>query len=198
PAQSITPDGGQVTVTVPNPGHRVVLPFTVSVPEQVSVQYSGVTLQGNSPGDYLYLADRTGHAFGPQGSYVASLSPGSSGLLLATNKLVPGPYHIVVDPSQSGDTGSVTLQLHTFTDITRAITPNGPTVTANITTPGQRARYSFAGTAGDRISMQITGNTFPDDPVRLIDPSGTTIATLLLGGPTAFLPTQVLPATGTY
>ena len=198
PVQSITPNGGQVTATVSTAGRRVVLPFTVSVPEQVSVQYSGVTLPGNHPGDYLYLADRTGHAFGPQGTYVTSLKTGSTGWLVTAKKLVPGPYAIVVDPSQSGDTGSVTLQFHTFTDITGAITPNGPKVTANITTPGQRALYSFSGTAGRKISVQITGNTLPDDPVRLLDPSGTDVTGIILGSPTAFLPAQMLAATGTY
>jgi RHS repeat-associated protein len=199
PVQSITPNGGQVTATVAAPGRRVLLPFTVSAAEQVSVQYSGVTLHGNSPGGYLYLIDRTGQAFGPPGIYSRLLDQGSSGAIATTNKLVPGPYDIVVDLSQSGDTGSVTLQLHTFTDVTGAITPNGPKVTAKITVPGQRALYSFSGTAGSRISVQITGNTFPGgDLLDLLDPSGTDISDAILSGPTGFLATQVLRATGTY
>jgi RHS repeat-associated protein len=199
PVQSITPNGGQVTATVATPGRRVLLPFTVSAAEQVSVQYSGVTLHGNSPGGYLYLIDRTGQAFGPTGIYSRLLDQGSSGAIATTNKLVPGPYDIVVDLSQSGDTGSVTLQLHTFKDVTGAITPNGPKVTAKITVPGQRALYSFSGTAGSRISVQITGNTFPGgDLLDLLDPSGTDISDAILSGPAGFLATQVLPATGTY
>jgi RHS repeat-associated protein len=201
--QPITPDGAAVTASVSAAGNRVVLPFTVTTPEQFSVQYSGSTFTGNgSTGDFLYLTDRTGNAIGPVGTYSASLESGSAGYIVTTKTLFPGPYAVVVDPSQSGDTGSVVLRLRAFSDQTGAITLDGPAVTASLTVPGQRALYSFGGTAGTEVNAQITGDTLPGDSDRLelLGPDGSTVATTSVspGSGTTYLQPQVLPSTGTY
>jgi RHS repeat-associated protein len=195
--KSITPDGAAVTVSAA--GNRVLLPFNVAAQEKVSVQYSGSTF-GN---DYLYLMDRTGNAFGPVGSYSASLTAGAAGSLVTWKALVPGTYDIVIDPSQTGDSGSVTLSLHTFADTTGTITPDGPAVTASITVPGEYAMFSFTGTAGTRMTAEITGDTLPtgSDQVELLAPDGSTVSNVDISPGSSqptYLPTQTLPSTGIY
>src|SRR5262249_47846000 len=125
---------------------------------------------------------------------------GSASGVLSPGYLQAGTYQVVVDPSLTGDTGSVTLQLTSATDITGSITPNGPPVTATIVTPGQRALYSLARTARRRVRVRVTASTFSDssDQVELIAPNGTSLGTAPLSSTDAFVPAVTLPVTGSY
>src|SRR5262249_9409438 len=67
-----------------------------------------------------------------------------------------GTHTIVIDPNVSY-TGNITFTLYVSNDLTGTITPGGSSITTNITTPGQNARYIFAGSANQRISLKVTG-----------------------------------------
>ncbi len=84
----------------------------------------------------------------------------TSGALKNTQTLaVTGTYSILVDPS--GDRiGSVTSTLYDVPpNVTGSITPGGAAVTVATGTPGQNAQLSFNLTAGQMVSLNITGVT---------------------------------------
>lgn len=64
----------RVTATVTQPGRRVLLPFTVTKPEQVSIRFSASTFDGSTPGDSVSLADRTRKRLRP-GRLLPGLAP---------------------------------------------------------------------------------------------------------------------------
>ncbi len=61
---------------------------------------------------------------------------------------VTGTYTVLVDPGGTA-TGSVTLQLNTFSDISGTITIGTP-LTVTTTGIGQNARYTFSGRPDSR------------------------------------------------
>jgi RHS repeat-associated protein len=194
----IQANGTAVTADITTPGTRALFSFTVPSGRDYTVQFSGNTFAGGSDfaSDMLYLVDPTGQ---PRGLGVPLNSSSADGLFIP-GYLQAGTYQVVVDPSLTGDLGSVTLQLTSVADLTGSITPNGPSVVTNIVATGQRALYSFTGTAGQRASVSVTASTFANDSdqVKLLDPTGNTITSAVLSNPTAFVSPVTLPGTGTY
>ena len=64
--------------------------------------------------------------------------------------------------------------------MTGTITPGGSSVTVNLTSSGDVARLSWAGTAGDRVSLRITGVSLAPsgshEIVSLLKPDNTSLA----------------------
>jgi hypothetical protein len=109
-----------------------------------------------------------------------------------------GTYTIVIDPP-STETGSTTLRLYDVPpDPTYAIVAGGPAVTATTTVPGQTATLTFAGTAGQRVSLDAANATFGCWQLSIRNPDGSTLhgpATLC---PNGFVDPLTLPQAGTY
>ena len=144
--------------------------------------------------------------FNPDGhTLVAPTFFGTSGAFIDVQTLpATGTYTILVDP-QGTDIGSVTLTLYDVpADPTPSITPGGAAVTVTTTVPGQNARPTFSGTAGQRVSLQLTNVTIGTSTccsvrVSILKPDGTTLVSPTLFGTTGgFIDVQTLPATGTY
>jgi len=88
-----------------------------------------------------------------------------------------GLYTILLDPAGSA-TGSVTFKVNDATDITGAILTDGTQLTVNTTVPGQNARLTFSGTAGQRISATFQDVSFSSGiTMTLLDPSGAQVNT---------------------
>jgi len=83
-------------------------------------------------------------------------------------------------------------------DLSGTITPGGAAVVVTTTVPGQDARYTFSGSAGQQVSLLVT-NVSNTATVNLLNPSGTQQAQVSIApsGPD-FMDTQVLSTTGTY
>jgi hypothetical protein len=110
----------------------------------------------------------------------------------------PGTYTLFVDP-QGANTGAMTVQLLNITDnVGATITPGGAPVTVTTATAGQNARVTFAGAAGQRVSLGLTNVTNPGAYVYLLNPDGAQLSYVYTGTGGAFLDTQTLPGTGTY
>jgi len=129
--------------------------------------------------------------FGPSGS-------GTDSLVLP----VTGTYSIVVDP-YNAYTGTVTLNL--FEDVPVPITINGSAVTLNLSQVGQNGRLSFSGTAGQRVSVGLSGITISPGyccdvgTVSIYSPGDVTLlAPFAFSNGGAGTPSVVLPVTGTY
>ena len=121
-----------------------------------------------------------------------------------------GTWTIVVDPFDT-HVGTATLQRYTVVDQTGTANLSGAPVGLDLTQPGQNARYTFSGTAGQKISAYLTNASFPahcTPPTEgysftLVRPNGTTQAggfNCSSGGvsPTSYIDTQTLSATGTW
>lgn len=184
---TITIGGPAVTVTITRPGQNARLTFSGTAGQQVSVQMA----TGAVGSDVSILK--------PDGTTLAgrTFAGASGGFLDQATLPVPGTYTILVDP-RALNTGSMTLTLFDATDITGTITIGGPAVTVTTARPGQNARLTFSGTAGQQATVRLAGNTIGTTTVTLLNPDGTTLTSATSNLDTFTLTTQTLPATGTY
>jgi Subtilase family len=185
----IVAGGEPVTVTTTVPGENVQLAFAGRAGQRVSLQLRDVSVTPT-----LVTMSR------PDGTVLGSTFVGSSGGFIDTRTLpTDGTYRILVDPS-GDDTGSMTLALFDVpADTTLPIAPNGPAVTVATTVPGQAARATFEGRAGQRVSLRVANVTIPIANVSLVRVGGAAVGTgTMVGSAGAFVDARTLPDNGTY
>jgi hypothetical protein len=112
-----------------------------------------------------------------------------------------GTYTVVVAPN-STSTGSINVSVLSVSDFNAVITP-GNSVTVSLNTPGQNGYLTFAGSAGQRVSVNFTNGTFPTQgcswTATLIDPNGITLASETSCSPAVgFIDATNLTVNGTY
>jgi hypothetical protein len=112
---------------------------------------------------------------------------------------ISGTYTVFVD--NSSPVGVATVNLYDVVDITGTITPDGPAVSVPFSTPGQKARLSFSGTAGQRVSVRLT--TSPQSvcaawPLAIRKPDDTTVGSAAWACGTTFMEPVTLPSSGTF
>ncbi len=79
------------------------------------------------------------------------------------------------------------------------ITPDGPPVSVTVNSSGGTSNATFTGTAGQRISLNITGVTITSSKVSLLKPNGTNVLTpFTVTRAGYFMNVQTLPVSGTY
>ncbi|HSE15992.1 MAG TPA: IPT/TIG domain-containing protein [Pyrinomonadaceae bacterium] len=197
---TIEPGGAPVTVTTTVPGQNASLTFTGAASQRISLKMSSVTI-GTSTCCSVRVS-----ILKPDGT--ALITPqllGTTGAFFDVQTLpATGAYTIFIDP-QNADVGSMTLTLYDVpADPTPSITPGGAAVTVTTTVPGQNARPTFSGTAGQRISLRLTNVTIGTSTccsvrVSILNPDGTTLVSPTLFGATGgFIDVQTLAQTGTY
>lgn len=180
---TITPGGSPLPVTLSAPGQQAKITFDGTAGQKVSLKGTNYTI-----GETLLAIKK------PDGSTLASYSGISSTPFIDTQTLpVTGTYTILVDPP-NWYTGSITLNLYDVADVTGSITPGGSAVAASITMSGQNALYSFTGSAGQKVSLKMTGSTIASCTYSIRKPDGTTLASTSF----TFIDTQTLPVAGTY
>jgi YD repeat-containing protein len=135
----------------------------------------------------------------PDGSNLLSPTSRSGNWFIDTLTLpVTGTYTILIDPN-STFTGIMSMTLHNVPpDVSGPIIPSGPPVPVNITTPGQNASLSFAGTAGQRVSLNVTNVTISNSTVSIRRANGTSLVSSSVSTSSIFFDTLVLPATENY
>jgi hypothetical protein len=174
--------------TLASPGQNARLAFSGSEGDRVSLDISGVTI----PNAEVRLLK-------PSGAQLASLAVSPSEAFLDTKMLpVTGTYEVVVDP-RGADTGDISLQLHDVpADATGPIAAETPLASA-LSVPGQNASYTFNGSAGNRVAVDVSGNSFDSVKIAVKKPDGTFLIpanTISLAD--GFLDTKVLQVSGTY
>jgi hypothetical protein len=134
----------------------------------------------------------------PDGNTLASTYLCGSVFIDPVELPVSGTYTVLVDNSTAS--GVATLNLYDVVDITGTITPDGPAVTVPFSTPGQKARLSFSGTAGQRVSARMT-TTWQSVcvawPLAILKPDETMLPPAYSCGNT-FMEPVTLPASGTH
>jgi hypothetical protein len=141
----------------------------------------------------------------PDGTYLGSPISmcGSSGFIDRQTLPVSGTYLIAFDPAGS-ETGTATLTLYDVPpDSTATIVPGGSPVTVANTVPGQNAVATFAGVAGQRVSLSVSFgaglNTSSCNYLSIQNPDGTPLfSETSVCGSSYFTHALTLPAAGVY
>jgi YD repeat-containing protein len=177
--------GQSQQVTITGSGQIALLIFDGTRGQQVSLQLANATLSAYSV--TLYNPDGVPLA-GPQGFSQSNVLLGP--LTLAFS----GTYSILLNAGTS--TGSVSLTLNQFGNVQSSITPGGAAVPITISTPGQAADLTFNGTAGAKVSLQLTNATFSAYYVRILTHDNGTVAYQSFGSGSSFIDAVTLPLSG--
>ncbi len=195
---SIATNGTATTVNTTQPGQNAVLTFTGTAGQSLSLAVSNIAI-GNCA---IFAINFNIRLVRPDGS-VQSVSPqyycGDSYLEFGALEQ-SGTYTLVLDP-QGAATGSASLQLYAATDQTGTIATNGTAVTSTITTPGQRSRFTFSGTAGQRYSTLLSNSTLSPNgsgAVYFLKPDGSQVNAAGYGNPGLFRDAYTLDQTGNW
>ncbi len=186
---TITPGGAAVPITISRVGQNARYTFSGTAGQTVSLNLTAVT-----------IASGFASILKPDGSaLIAPTSFSTAGGVLDSQVLpTTGTYAILIDPS-STYTGNVTLTLYNTPDVSGTITIDGAAVVSTLTVPGQHARYTFTGTAGQWVNLGLSAVTLTSSTVSMLNPDGTTLVSTAIGtGGGSLDPTTALPTTGTY
>lgn len=189
----ILTDGTALSVPLLTPGQLGRLSFTASAGQLVSAKVS--LTSAPSLGGLWYLRIRR-----PDGTQLAvgSASSGSSVFLETVAIPTAGTYTLEIDPHEML-TATVSAQLYTVTHATGSVSVNGASQALLLTTPGQNATVTFAGTASQVVRVRVTNNSVPGyTTVSLRRPDGTTMTSKVSSATSFDLAAQTLAATGTY
>ena len=189
-AASTTPGGAPISVSTTTPGQNARVAFSGSAAQRISINITNATFQ------FAFLS-----ILKPDGSALGNnrfIGPGSTFIDTATLPST-GAYAIVIDPN-GASTGSATVQVYDVPpDAGGPITPSGAPVTVTTTVPGQNGRLTFAGTAGQRVSLKVANVSYSSATAQLLDPNGNAVGgSVLFGTGGGFVDTRALPSTGTY
>jgi len=182
--------GETKTVTITTPNRTALLFFDGTAGQNISLAMTDLNL---NPAFRVVvsLLDPPGNTIGRMGAVGEIFTTFTDRLTLP----VTGTYTVFVDPR--GGVGSLKVTVNSIVDVTGTIQVDGPPVTLNFTTVGQRGRLTFNGSSGQRILVRrisITG--LQSIFFTITDPNGQDLSVVDSGDTIyRFVP---LPATGTY
>jgi hypothetical protein len=168
-------------------------------------QKASVTSVSNSWTTCPVGAQYTLSLYNPDASLLKSISNACGATTLMDQQPLPltGTYTLMLDPSGS-NTGSATVTAYTFSDVIGPITADGTPVSVSMPSPGQNARLTFSGIAGQVVSGLVTNATIPGNCnvyafyLMLLRPDGSAQAWAPSCGGSVFLDRQTLSMTGVY
>ncbi|WP_027347257.1 hypothetical protein [Hamadaea tsunoensis] len=184
PSAVAAPDGTVATVAMAVPGQNGSVTVAGTAGQRFSFRLSG------SVGVYATVKKPDGTDL--YARWYASTSSFADPVTLPAT----GTYTVLLDPSGSA-TGSYSVQVYTVpADPAYAVGTDGTPVTASMGVPGQNASVTFSGTAGQRLSLLLSGTVSVYATVTR--PDGTNLYNRWYAGTSSFTEPVVLPATGTY
>lgn len=192
---TLTPSqtGDALSPSTSTPGQNAKLTFAGSQGQRVSLKISDIALSGGGTFEAVSILK-------PDGSSLASAGVLTSSGWIDTQTLpFTGTYTVFVDPDR-GATASTTLRAYDVPpDFAGLIDPESDNAVNETTTvPGQDARLTFAGTAGDTVYVPRGGVTIPLSWVKVLKPDGSQLVGTPLSGAGDGSLTATLPTTGTY
>ena len=178
--------GPALTLATTVPGQNARATFDAPAGARVSLRLAGVTVKSAT----VALVRGT--------STVASTVVGTAGGFLDVQALAAGgEYALVVNP-QTSYTGSLALTLYDVPpDAGGPIASDGSARVVATTTPGQNARLSFDGRAGERYSVKV-GSGLSSAYVSVVGPGGTVGSRTLVGASGGLLDVRTLDTTGPH
>jgi hypothetical protein len=190
---NIVPHGSAVTANINRTGQKARYTFSGESGQTVSLQLSDVTIRSG----YVSIVAPDGSLLGKPISFV---SGGGVGGAMIPGQVLPasGTYAVLIE-SDLSYTGRLKLALYNAPELTGTIMIDQGTVTPTLTVPGQRARYTFNGTEGQRVNLGLTGVSISMSTVSILKPDGSKWESTTVGPSGGSLdPLTTLPATGTY
>ena len=194
---SITPttSGASESVSLLIPGQKAKYAVSCSAGEELSVKVSEFT--GFSKTVWVEW-------FNPGGTDIKEKAFTGNGFLESVTCATTGTYHLVVYP-YGLNTGSLKVTVYNASAVTGSITPTsgGESKTVTTTVPGQGAKITFSGTAGEGVSLVLSESTIKSGSVNVLtsEGSGVSESNVSFGTSTTMDGTHqsfVLPKTGTY
>ncbi|HET7698320.1 MAG TPA: carboxypeptidase regulatory-like domain-containing protein [Vicinamibacterales bacterium] len=188
----IAPDGNAVVVATSIPGQNGRRTFTAAAGERVILKISGSTYAtGFTCGVGVSIRD-------PQDVVLAADNCVAQGEQWIDAVLAPvaGTYSVYVNP-MSTNIGQLTVTLFAVAaDLTGTILDE--TAIADSLSKGQNARYTYSGTAGTRISLNVPATSISScSTLAILNPDSSVLSSGLIC-PTGFREPVTLPTTGTY
>ncbi len=185
---NLTPGGAPVVAAVTRVGQNARYFFSGTAGQTVSLGMTSVTITSGTVS--LWKPDST--------ALVPPTSFSTAGGAIDTQILpVSGTYFILVDPNLTY-TGNITLTLYDTPDVTGTVTIDGTAVTPTLTVPGQRARYTFTGTAGQQLNLGASSVTITNSVVSILKPDGASLASATISTIGGSVDPPALPTSGTY
>jgi hypothetical protein len=179
--------GTPTTVTIGTIGEVAIRTFTATAGQKLTLTVSGNSIAGAD----LTIRD-------PNGNTVATLfASGTTAFRDVFTLPTTGTYTITVDPREQL-TGSLTYTLNAVPNNNTGSTAIGTPTTVTIGTIGEVAIRTFSATAGQKLTLTVSGNSIAGTDLTIRDPNGNTVATLFVSGTTAFRDVFALATTGTY
>jgi len=170
-------------------GKRSLLIFDGIEGQRVSLTLTNVNVS-------VGLGDIRATVYAPDGSVLGfSFLEFSPFFIDAITLPVTGTYTIEI---AADGQGSLTVNLHNVIDVAGAIAIDGPSAPLNITTPGQNARFTFTGSAGQRLILTIAGASLPITDLTLFDSLESSIVFSGVSGSGGLIRLGALPADQTY
>jgi hypothetical protein len=178
--------GSATTVTIATPGTVAVRTFAGTAGQPVTLTVAGNSIAG------AQLTVR-----GPSGAFVASVFvTAASGFLDTFTLPLTGTYTITVAP-----TGQLVGSLpFTFGAVSSNLgqTTIGTPTSVTLDTIGEVAVRSFSASAGQLLTLTVTGNSIAGAELTVRDPGGSFVAAVFVSPATGYLDTFTLPVSGTY
>jgi YD repeat-containing protein len=189
---AITPGGAALALSLTTPNQRPRLSFSGTAGQRLSLNVPSMTTLNRCTIQFL-------NPDGTELSATTILRTGGSRFIEPQTLPATGTYTIVVTPQFITDTGSLTLALYDVpADVSGTLIVGDPAAALTIATPGQNAALNFNGTAGQQITVRLSANTLSTVTVSMLAPDGSILTLLTIAAGSFTLPTQTLPATGTY
>jgi hypothetical protein len=152
-------------VVLCGPGQNARLTFSGSAGQRVSV---GLTTSPQSACVAWPLAIRK-----PDDTTLVSVSACGTTFMEPATLPTSGTYTVLVDPGGATVPTSATVTLYDVApDFTGSLTINGSAVAVPLLDPGQNGTLTFTATAGQQVTVRMTGNTIASVKVRLFRPDG--------------------------
>ncbi|MBT2525585.1 IPT/TIG domain-containing protein [Streptomyces sp. ISL-99] len=149
---SISPDGASIPVTLTRAGQRVRAEFTAGDTGSLGVAVTANTVSRIT--DVRLIGPSGG-----EGSSVGSVSATSPGAEYLTG-LTSGTKYAVLFAPDSAVTGGLTLWLSK--PVAAALSPAVPSVTGELTRPGQQLEFTLSRATGDGASVVFSGTTLTE------------------------------------
>ena len=190
--------GGAVSLTTTVAGQNMSLTFTGTAGQKISLLTQG-DAGLNSCGVVLKIIEPDGVTT-LYSDPCLTASPRFSDVLILP---VTGTYTIQYSPADTA-TGTATFTLNNVpADASATITPGGGTVSLTTTVAGQNMSLTFAGTAGQRVSLLTQSDAALNScgiVMQIVEPNGTTVlySDGCITTTPRFSDVLVLPVTGTY
>lgn len=195
---TLTEDGAAATFTPTRVGQAATYTVAVTAGQYLNLIASGDTLPGYT---YFYLYDPTGKQISSVYLYSGGTTATAKNWPLpyvTTPLALTGNYTLRVVPP-SGASGSVSVAV--TADVTGTVTVDG-TASAFSLAGYQNGMFSFNGTAGQSVSLGVTGiTTVPSGGalyVQVFYPNGASMAAFISTVTAGSVTLPVLTQTGTY